>query len=497
MVDQCFRSEVFSVALSGLVATLVKISVTIEAGSPDLELIGLAPSCAQDTKYRVLSALDRIGEYLDERRVEVSFSPAGLDNDGMFDLAIATGVLCALKQKALPCTVVLGDFWPSGAVRAVRGGLPALLGVTGMLGAIVPWNNGPETACLEHMEVRVAGYLGDVSDYLDGTRELKRARSFPEPQRSDFGDMADIRGLRAGRRAIEIAAAGLHPMLLVGAPGSGKTMLSSRLPTVLPEMSHPEVLEVTSIHSVSGLLEEHERGLMIQRPFRCPHPKAGTKILVGRGSPLQPGEVSLAHHGVLYLEDIQTVYAGALSALDKALGAGQVVLSRGKRSVTFPARPLFIAGTFPCPCGFHGVEDRECKCAPEQIRAYRQREHGPIFDRLEIRTAMSGYTTSGPRGEGSAEMRARVVQAREPQRQRFERGEASEPVNGRLTVADLERVAAPDDEGRRMLDEAGLSPERRAKVLRVARTIADLDGSDAVGATHVEEAIQSAPRPET
>jgi magnesium chelatase family protein len=497
MADQCFRSEVFSVALSGLVATLVKIAVTIEAGSPEVELIGLAPSSAQDTKYRVLSALDRIGEHLDERRVEVNFSPTGLDNDGMFDLAIATGVLCALKQKALPRTVVLGELWPSGAVRAVRGGLPALIGVTDMLGAIVPWNNGPETACLQHMEVRVAAHLADVIDYLDGARELKLARSFPQPRRSDFGDMTDIRGLRAGRRAIEIAAAGLHPLLLVGAPGSGKTMLSSRLPTVLPEMTHPEVLEVTSIHSVSGHLEEYERGLVLERPFRCPHPRAGTKILVGRGFPLQPGEVSLAHHGVLFLENIQTVYAGALSALDKALGDGQVALSRGKRSATFPARPLFIAGTFPCPCGFHGVEDRDCKCGPEQIRAYRERQHGPVFDRMEIRALMSGYTTSGPRGESSAEMRARVVKAREPQRQRFERGEASEPVNGRLTVADLERVAAPDETGRRMLDEAGLSPELRAKVLRVARTIADLDGSDAVRANHVEEAVQSAPRPET
>ncbi|UQA57032.1 ATP-binding protein [Polyangium aurulentum] len=308
---EVFRSEVYSVALSGLVGRLVTITVTIQAGPPDVEFIGLAPSCVLGTKYRVLSALGRIGEYLDERRIAVSFSPAGLHNDGTFDLAIATGVLSALKQSPLARTVVLGELWPSGAVRAVRGGLPALLGVTDMLSAIVPWNNGPETSCLTHMELRVAGHLGDVADYLDGKRELGLARALPQPRRADVGDMADICGVTPGRRAAEIAAAGLHSLLVVGAPGSGKTTLSSCLPTVMPEMTQAEVLEVTSIYSVVGHLEEHERGLVLDRPFRSPHPKSGGAILVGRRSPLQPGEVSLAHHGVLFLENIQQVHARA------------------------------------------------------------------------------------------------------------------------------------------------------------------------------------------
>jgi magnesium chelatase family protein len=495
-MDDIFRSEVYSVALSGLSATLVTITVAIQAGPPDVELIGLAPSCVLGTKYRVLSALGQLGEYLDDRRVAVRFSPTGLHNDGTFDLAIATGVLSALKQRPLARTVVLGELWPSGAVRAVRGGLPALLGVTDMLGAIVPWNNGPETSCLTHMELRVAGHLGDVADYLDGKRELGLARALPQPRRADVGDMADIRGVTAGRRAAEIATAGLHSMLLVGAPGSGKTTLSSCIPTVMPEMTHAEVVEVTSIYSLVGHLEEDERGLVLARPFRSPHPNAGRGILVGRRSPLQPGEVSLAHHGVLFLENMQTAYAGALYALDKALRAGQVVLSTRKREVTFPARPLFVAGTFPCPCGFHGVEDRECKCTPEQIRAYRRQHQGPVFDHLDLQVLMSGYTTFGSRSESSASVRVRVSKAWEPQRHRFERGEVSAPVNGRLSVADLERVAAPDQAGRRILDWPALAPELRAKVQRVARTIADLDGSDGVRFHHVAEALQFAPHPE-
>ena len=492
--NETLRSEVYSISLSGLVATLVTITVTIAPGPAAFELIGVAESCARNMTGMVEHALGRAGVWLDDRRVEVRVSPVDRHDDGM-QLAIVTAVLSAMKQKSLPRTVVLGDIWPSGALRAVRGVLPALLGVDGMLEAIVPWNNGPEAACLDDLDVRVAAYLDDIIDYLDGTRDLKLARTCPKPRRIDSSDMADITGLLAGLRAVEIAAAGLHPLVFVGSPGSGKTMLSSRLPTVLPEMTRPEALEVTSIHSVAGHLEEGDQGPFIDRPFRMPHPQSGKKNLIGASA--RPGEVSLAHLGVLFLDMIQTVPPQVLSALDRVLEAGQVVLSRGQESVTFPACPLLVAGTFPCPCGFNGVEDRECKCSSEQVRAYRQRQCGPVFDRLDIRAGMSGYTTRGPRSESSAMMRARVVKAREPQRHRFERGEASEPVNGRLTVTDLERVTAPDRGGRRALSQAGLSPVLESKVLRVARTIADLDGSDAVRAPHVAEAIQLAPRPET
>ncbi|UQA59969.1 ATP-binding protein [Polyangium aurulentum] len=369
-----------------------------------------------------------------------------------------------------------------------------------MSDAIVPWNNGPETASLQHIDVRVAAYLGDVIDYLDGTRDLKRARTFPKPRRTDWSDMADVAGLLDGRRAVEITAAGLHPLLLVGSPGSGKTTLSSRLPTVLPEMTRPEALEVTSIHSVAGYLEEGDQGLFVDRPFRIPHYQVGPRVLVGGGRFLRPGDVSLAHHGVLFLDPIELFHGRSLAALDRVLSAGQVVLSppegRCNERVTFPAGPLLVIGSYPCPCGFHGVEDRECKCSPQAIRAHRQRQRGPVIDRVDMKVRSTGHM-SGVRGESSAHVRARVVKAREAQRSRFERGEASEQVNGRLSLADLERVAGPDDDGRRALKRTGLSPELQAKVLRVARTLADLDGSDAIRAHHVAEAIQLAPRPET
>jgi magnesium chelatase family protein len=487
------RSEVCAVALSGLVATLVSIVVTLEAGPSTFDLVGLAEASVRETKGRVLTALARIGQWLDGYNVEVEVSPAGLRNDGILDLAIAVAVLMALESKSFPRMVFVGELAMNAAVRSVRGTLPALLGAKDMPAAIVPWGNGNEAACVQHMVVRVAGHLCEVIEHLRGTRELPVANAFTIRAPVDALDMADVRGLLGGRRAAEIAAAGLHPLLLIGSPGSGKTMLTRRLPTIMPPLSHAEALEVTSLHSVAGLLGTNGQ-IITQSPLRAPHHEADTARLVGGGVPPRPGEVSLAHEGVLFLDDLQAFERKALSALERVLRDGEAIIARGQNRVAFPARPLVVGGVLPCPCGFNRTKNRTCKCAPDRLRAYHERLRGAIFDRMDMRVFLSGDDSGRPRGERSAEVRARVVKAREAQRRRFEQGEASEPVNSRLSVADLARVAALDPKGRSILSRGDLSPELEAKVLRVARTIADLDGSAAVRAHQVEEAIAVAPR---
>jgi len=487
-------SEVCSVALSGLVATLVRIVVTIEKGPSAFELLGLAEGCVRETKARVLTAFARLGKWFDDHKIKVALSPAGIRNDGMLDLAIAVAVIMALENKSAPRMVFVGELAMTAAVRPVRGTLPALLGLKDVPAAIVPWGNGNEAACVQHMEVRAAAHLYEVIEYLQGTRQLTLANSFTDRAPVDAIDMVDVHGLLAGRRAVEVAAAGLHPLMFIGSPGSGKAMLTRRLPTVMPPLSHAEALEVTSIHSVAGLLETNQQ-LLTRRPLRSPHHTADAARLVGGGSPPRPGEVSLAHQGVLFLGDMQSFKRKALTALDKVLEAGESAIQDHQTRVTFPARPLIVAGVLPCPCGFNRTKNRTCNCAPARVRAYRERLRGTIFGRMHLHAFLSG-DVHGPRGDSSAEVRARVVKARDAQQSRFEQGQASEQVNGRLSVADLGRVAAPDAKGRRMLSRAELGPELEATVLRVARTMADLDGSAAMRAHHVEEGIALAPRME-
>jgi magnesium chelatase family protein len=490
------RGEVLSISLSGLVASLVSIVVTIEHGTSAFDLLHLAESSVRETKSRVLSALAKMGHLLDGYNIKVAFYPGGLRNEGLFDLAIATAVLLALEQKSLPRTVILGELAPTGAILPVRGVLPALLGVQDMSRAIVPWANGPEVSCIENMEVQVAMHLRDVHDALRGVGQLQVARDFLQAPRLHEVDLADIRGLLAGRRALEISAAGLHPLLLVSSPGSANKMLSQRLPTVMPPLTHEEEFEVTSIYSVAGLIHT-STGLITNRPWRGPNCTMIEAGLIGGSSRAIPGEVSLAHLGVLFLDELPEFKKKTRAALDRVLEEGHSVICQDQNGVTFPARPLTVASALPCPCGFHGVKGRKCTCSPERLRSYQDGLRGPVFDRMDMMVFVSEDALSGPRGECSVEMRVRVIEAREVQQNRFDRQEVTAPVNSRLSPADLDRVAKPDDKGQRMLRQAierlGLSTAHYIKMLRVSRTIADLDGSDAIRTHHIAEAIEVAP----
>ncbi|MDC3956234.1 YifB family Mg chelatase-like AAA ATPase [Polyangium jinanense] len=501
--EKCLRSEVLSISLTGLVASLVSIFVTIETGTSMFHLVGLAEVSLRETKVRVRSALAQVGVRLDGYNITVKISPAGLRNDGFFDLAIATAVILAFEKKTLPGTVVLGELSLSGGVRPVRGVLPALRGAAskGIQHAIVPRANLAEAAVgASELDVRVAGKLDAVQDYLRGACELECASVPFRPKQSAALDLSDMRGMASTRRAIEIAAAGQHSILFIGPPGAGITMASRRIPTILPPMSVDEALEVTSIHSVAGLLNS-EQGLATNRPFRAPHHSVAPAGLVGGGEPVRPGEVSLAHGGVLFLDELPEFRRSSLALLETTLAQGEAVIIRGQNRTVFPARPLLVLATHACPCGFYGDAKRRCTCSVEQIRRHRERVHGPLFERVDMQIVVPPVDVAQvggkAKGENSETVRNRVVAARTIQRARAGRQKVASSLNTALNEGDLGRIAAPDAQGKRTLEQAverlGLSASLRAKVLRVARTIADLDGSDIVRAPHVAEAVLLAP----
>jgi magnesium chelatase family protein len=492
ITERCspLRSQVFSVSLAGLVATLVTITVTLEPGRMGFEVIGLDEHKAREMKRLAFRVLERAGERLAPSRVEVRFAPPGVRHVDTLYLAFVVALRLALENRSLPDTVLVGAVWPSGHLRPVPGAVPTLLGAGGISRAIVPRENGPETACVPGTEVLVARDLWEVLDCVRGEGTLASAGDVPSARLPCFV-MREVPSLHEGRRALEIAAAGFHHLLLIGSHASGAVGLGCRLPSVMPELTRQEVLEATSIHSFAGLLFEEHFGALTLPPFRIPDPSLSIRRLIGGAHSRLPGEVSFAHHGVLYVRSIQSWRPEVLAKVDQVLGEGRAQLAEG---ISFPARPLVVASAVPCPCGFYRTHDRTCTCTPERVRNYRSRLRGPVLDRVDLWAQLSG-TVAGPRGESSAKMRARVVIARKAQRRRWVQGEASAAVNGQLGIADLERVARPDADGRRVMRRAGLSPELVAKVLSVARTIADLDGSDAVRARHKEEAVQFAPDP--
>jgi magnesium chelatase family protein len=492
-------------SLRGLAVDRIQIEAIAEAGPASFQLVGLPEARVRDTRVRVRAALQQVGVDLAAVAITVRLEPADAAKSGPLDLAIAMAVLAALghvSAESLAGTLLLGELSLTGAIRPVRGILPLLQGAAtaGLTCAVVPLANAAEAANVTGLRVLVAEHLSElVRHFNDGSplESVGRPPAFSPSIQPGTPDLSDVRGQFSARRALEIAAAGGHSLLMIGPPGGGKTMLARRLPGILPPLRLDEALEVTAIHSVAGLLPA-ERGLLVHRPFRAPHHTVSAAGLVGGGDPARPGEVSLAHHGCLFLDELLEFRRPVLEALRQPLDDGQVTVCRSRGRAIFPARPLLVAAVNPCPCGFAGETSRRCTCTPERRQVYRTRLSSPVFDLFDLHVVLPPVEVSHlqgtARGEASREVQQRVIAARALQ---TERAKARSEVllnNARLSRRELEHLATPDAGGTRLLSQAverlGLSALQVKRALRVARTIADLDGTEDLHAPHIAEAIE-------
>lgn len=492
----------------GVDAVPVQTEVHISSGLPSFTVVGLAHGSVREGRERVGAALRCAGYGVPNRRITVNLAPADVRKEGTaFDLPIAIGVLSAaglVPPETLRGHAFLGELGLDGALRAVAGVLPiaATVHEAGATTLVVPRGNAAEAALVEGLTVVPASSIAEVVDHLTGECTLApqagplRLGRGPTPSDAPRPDLADVRGQAGAKRALEIAAAGSHDLLLVGPPGAGKTMLARRLPGLLPPLDFDEALEVARVHSVAGRLVGG--ALVRERPFRAPHHSVSYAGLVGGGTPLRPGEVSLAHHGVLFLDELGEYRRDVLEVLRQPLEERAVRLARAGGAVSFPARFLLVAAMNPCPCGYAGDGTDRCTCDPSRIVRYQGRVSGPLLDRIDLHVHVGAVPldqiSSERTGEPSTVVAARVAAARDVQWRRCRRRGGAPRANGHLGPADLRRWAEPRRDVvrylRRALDGLGLSARAYHRVVKVARTIADLDGDERVAVRHAAEAVQ-------
>ncbi len=497
--------RVQSFGLQGIDAIPVSVEVDVSPGLPCFEIVGLPDTAVRESRERVRAAIRNGGWAFPAQRITVNLAPAYTRKGGPgFDLAIALGILAAggcPAPEALAGVAVAGEVALDGTLRPVRGVLAMALAArrAGVRAFVVPAENGGEAA-LAGGAVYGAPDLTAVVQHLCGQRELRRvAGAEPGEAAPPSGpDLADVKGQLAARRALEVAAAGGHSLLMVGPPGAGKSLLARCLPGILPPLELDEALEVSRIHSVAGLLTGGR--LLRQRPYRAPHHCASRSAILGGGNPLRPGEVTLAHHGVLFLDELPEFSRQVLEGLRQPTEEGQVLLSRAHGSVAFPARPMLVAAANPCPCGYFGDPVRECACPPGAVAMYRSRLSGPLLDRFDIQIALQpvpyaelvAASAQERSGEPSAAVRERVAAARQVQVQRFQGSPAR--CNAQMSVAQVRRYCALPRGGepllRQAVEQMGLSLRGHDRVLKVARTIADLAGSPEIELPHLAEALQ-------
>ena len=488
---------VYSRAQDGIAAPLVACEVHLSGGLPGTAIVGLPEAAVKEARDRVRAAILNAQLEYPQRRITVNLAPADLPKDGgRFDLPIALGILAAnggVPRERLADCEFIGELALSGELRPVHGVLPAVLHAT-RIGrrVIVPRGNAAEAALVASADVRVADSLLEVCAYLADRVDLARAQPEAKPSvaQAEMPDLVDVRGQLQARRALEIAAAGSHNLLFVGVPGAGKTMLASRLPGILPPLEEHEALELAAIRSVAG--QPNDVASWKTRAFRHPHHTASAIALVGGGSVPRPGEISLAHHGVLFLDELPEFDRRVLEVLREPLESGRISISRAARQAEFPARFQLIAAMNPCPCGYAGDPGGRCRCTPDAIARYRARLSGPLLDRIDLKLDMPRVNPAELRdtesGEGSVTVRARVVAARARQIER-----AGKP-NAWLSNREVERDCSLDAKGKHLLDRAverlALSARAYHRTLRVARTIADLAQALRIDTAHLSEAVQ-------
>jgi magnesium chelatase family protein len=493
-----------SAAVFGVDAYPVQIEVDVSFGLPHFTMVGLPDATVRESRDRVRSAIKNSGFEFPPHRITVNLAPADVRKAGSsFDLPIALGLLATsgtLRRTAVDDTVVLGELSLDGAINGIRGVLPIAVAARrlGLKRLLLPPQNAAEACVVDGLEVCTVRSLPDAVAALNSPDTVTPVTSVPAaspPARPAEGDLSEVRGQLLPRRALEVAAAGGHNLLLTGPPGAGKTMLARRLGSILPPLTFDEALECTAIHSVAGTLPAGA-GLLSARPFRAPHHTISNVALVGGGAIPRPGEISLAHNGVLFLDEMPEFDRRVLEVMRQPLEEGRVTIARAARTAVFPARFVLAAAMNPCPCGYAGDDRRACRCSPAQVARYRGRLSGPLRDRIDLivevpAVPVTVLADSAP-GESSDAIRLRVLRARERQRHRY--GGGGPRTNAELRGSRLADVCRLDAEGRALLRQAvarfGLSARGYDRVLKVARTIADLAIADEIGAGHVAEALQ-------
>ncbi|MCJ7830428.1 MAG: YifB family Mg chelatase-like AAA ATPase, partial [Desulfobacterales bacterium] len=486
-------------------AYLVDVEVDISQGLPMFTTVGLPEASVKESKERVKSAIHNSGYIFPDDRITVNLAPANVKKEGTgFDLPIALGILAATRvvpQEALSRYLIRGELSLDGQIKPVNGSLSMALAArqAGYGGIIVPRDNGREAAVVQEVDVLPAGSLSQLVDFLRGACRIAPERvdvaGIFEQGREDEVDFGEVLGQEHAKRALEVAAAGGHNLLMVGPPGSGKTMLARRLPTILPPLGFAEAIETTKVYSVVGMLDKNQ-ALVTHRPFRAPHHTISDAGLIGGGHIPRPGEVSLAHNGVLFLDELPEFKKHVLEVLRQPLEDMRVTISRAASTLTYPASFMLVAAMNPCPCGYFSDPKHACRCTYQQIHRYRSKISGPLMDRIDLHVEVPavGYRDlmAGSSAEPSAAIRRRVAAARRLQTERFAKSRVF--CNAQMGSRQANRHCRLDAATTTLLETAvdrlGLSARAYNRVLKIARTIADLAGAPAIGVDHVSEAVQ-------
>jgi magnesium chelatase family protein len=495
-------ARVSTVAFQGIEAVPVDVQVMIAPGKTGMQIVGLPDKAVAESRERVQAALHASGLSMPAKKVTVNLAPADLPKEGShYDLPIALGLMAALgaiAADALTGYVVLGELSLDGTILAVAGALPAAIGANAQgKGLICPAASGPEAAWAgRDIDIVAPRSLIAIANHFRGTQVLSRPEPAIRGAALDLPDLADIKGQETAKRALEVAAAGGHNLLMVGPPGSGKSMLAQRLPSILPPLSPKELLEVSMVHSIAGQLADGK--LSDRRPFRAPHHSASMAAMVGGGLRARPGEVSLAHHGVLFLDEFPEFTPQVLDSLRQPLEAGECMIARVNHRISYPARIQLVAAMNPCRCGMAGEPGHSCARGVRCQSDYQARISGPLLDRIDLRVEVPSVSAADLIRPGVSEksvtVAARVARARDLQRLRFEElGAGSITTNAQCSTALVEEIARPDAGGVALLHDAaeklGFSARAYHRVLKVARTLADLDGAETVSRIHLAEAI--------